>query len=83
MTINVRTKAGKTIQVVLPEDSLISELAALLQDHEGRPIGQPRLIYAGKQLEFGRMLSDYNISDESTVVCEDGLDEWEVRDEEG
>jgi len=67
ISIFVKTLTGKSLTIVCPPDSSTEALKTIIQEREGCLLEHIRLIFAGKQLEDGMTLLDYNIRNESTL----------------
>lgn len=61
--IVIRAITGEVIPMAIMEDDLIDEVKDNMRVLMGVPLDKQRLILAGKQIEDGRTLADYNVRD--------------------
>ena len=67
MDIFIKTLTGKTYQLTVEPDDTILSVKEQIYDLQSIPVEEQRLVFAGKELQNDRVLSDYNITNRSTI----------------
>jgi len=67
MQLFVKTLTGKTVTLEVNPFELVESVKAMLQDKEGIPPDQQRIIFAGQAIEDGTTLAEHDITKESTL----------------